>query len=399
MKLRALPTTAALLFMLVARAAAEAPAPAYFFADFEAAAGWAAGPLPERESSVRAVQGKAQIAEVKDGASQQVLALGPSAKYPAVQVDASAFAGSKVVFCEILAKPAVVDENRDEEFLDFGGAILGCFRVGQQAEIRCLYAKSPQQNVWISTGLRFDLGPDGLPAKWLRIMIRSDLAARTWSVTINGIPAVTALRTLALKGESTLPLWLYGSTESVALFDDLLISTTEPGELEKILARPARTEVFEAMRPGRQLVTQEKPTLGLRRTESAAVVAKTPGDESSPTTFRGWHLSLDTGRQKIESPRPLDAARKGPGIIAYAPAYDEDGKPLPLVVTITADAALRPGADLSRLRWRVAELKSWPDKIGEIAGHGDFRSGLVQTMTLTPEWTRRATVVTVWLEK
>ena len=54
--------------------------------------------------------------------------------------------------------------------------------------------------------------------------------------------------------------------------------------------------------------------------------------------------------------------------------------------------------DLSRLRWQVAELKGWPDKIGEIAGHGDFRTGLVQRFTLTPEWARRATRVAVWME-
>lgn len=385
---RAFACTMSLLLALGAHAAADV-ATTYFFADFEAATGWAIGPLPERNSSVRAMQGKAQIVEMEEGASRQVLALDPSAKYAAVQVDAAPFAGSKVVFCEVLARPAVVDEQRDEEFLDFGGAILGCFRVGQQGEIRGLYAKSPQENVWISTGIRFDLGPDGRPAKWLRISIRSDLVSRTWSVTINGTPAVVALRTVALNGESALPLWLYGSAESVSEFDDVLISTTVPEELEKILARPVRAGVFEAARPGRQLVTQEKPTAELRRTQPAINAPKSSGSETSPLTILGWHLTLDTGRQKIE--KPLYETKNAPGIIAYAPASDDDGRPLPQTLTITADAVLKPGTDLSRLRWRVAELKGYPDKIGEIAGQGDFRSGLVQTFKFTPEWARKAT--------
>ena len=72
---------------------------------------------------------------------------------------------------------------------------------------------------------------------------------------------------------------------------------------------------------------------------------------------------------------------------------------MPQTLTITADAVLKPGTDLSRLRWRVAELKGYPDKIGEIAGQGDFRSGLVQTFKFTPEWARKATQVLVWVER
>ncbi len=383
-------------FGLLASARATPP---YFFADFERESGWAVGALPEQKSAVRALQGRVMIAPQEDESSRQVLQLGPSPDYPVAYLDAAPFAANGVVFCEILARPFAVEESRDEEFLDFAGAILGFFRVGTQGEVRGLYAKSPQENLWISTGLRFDLGPDGLPTRWLRIVIRLDRLSRTWSVTINGVPAVAALRTVSLPAESPLPLWLYGAARHETFFDDLLLSATAPDELEKLLSLTARTGTAPPQHPGQQLVTQAKPTAEIRRSPAVVAKAAAPAAQAAALTLRGWHLGLDTGRQKIEKPLPLDPSKNEPGIVAYAPGYDDEGRPLPAVITITADAELRPGVDLSRLRWQVAELKGWPDKIGEIAGQGDFRSGLVQTFTLTPEWARRATRVVVWVQK
>jgi hypothetical protein len=373
--------------------------PGYFFSDFEAEGGWTLGPLPERESAVQALQGDVEIFAETDGASRQVLRLGPSEDYAVAYVDAAPFAAQPVVFCEVLARPFAVEANRDEEFIDLGGAILGFFRVGQQGEVRGLYAKSPQENVWISTGLRFDLGPDGLPTHWLRITIRLDRIARTWSVSINDVPAVVALRTVSLPADSPLPLWLYGDVGHSTFFDDLLISTIAPNELEKLLALPARPAIFPPRRPGQQIVTQSKPTQELRRAQDSAAKPGRLAAQPSALSLRGWHLSLDTGRQKIDRSLPLDERRNEPGIVAYAPGYDDEGRPLPAVITITADTELRPGLDLSRLRWEVAELKGWPDKVGEIAGRGDFRSGLVQNFTLTPEWARRATRIAVWVQE
>ncbi len=249
-----------------------------------------------------------------------------------------------------------------------------------------------------STGLRFDLGADGLPAKWLRITIRLDRGSHTWSVAINGVPAVAAMRTVSLRVVSPLPLWLYGDAKHATFFDDLLISATAPDELEKLLSLPVRMMAATPQRPGQQLVTQTKPTPELRRAQASMAKLDRPAPSTPSLTLRGWHLGLDTGRQKIETPMPLHESKSDPGIIAYAPGYDDEGRPLPAVITITADAELRPGVDLSRLRWQVAELKGWPDKIGEIAGHGDFRTGLVQSFTLKPEWARRATRVAVWME-
>lgn len=384
---------------LVGGTSAPAAEPSYFFSNFEAESGWVPGPVPAEESAVRALQGKVEILEEVDGASRQVLQLGSSPEFPVAYVDAAPFAAHAVVYCEVLARPFAVDEKRDEEFLDFGGAILGFFRVGAQGEIRGLYAKSPQENVWISTGLRFDLGPDGLPRQWLRIAVRLDRLSRTWSVTVNDVPAVAALRTVSLPARSPLPLWLFGDAEHASFFDDLLISATAPAELERLLILPARPMTFAPQRPGQQLVTQTKPTPELRRAQTPVTKPGAPAAESSVLKLRGWHLGLDTGRQKIEKPLPSDDRKNEPSIIPYAPGYDDEGRPLPLVITITADAELRPGLDLSRLRWRVSELKGWPDKIGEIAGQGDFRTGLVQTFTLTPEWARRGTQVAVWVER
>ncbi len=388
----------AISFFLSARAATALALPPYFFADFEGDGPWKLGPLPAKDSAVRLMQGKAEIGGAPEEHSQQVLALGPSENYPAVFVDASNFAKSRTVFCEILAKPFAVEESSDEEFLDFEGAIIGCFRVGSQGEIRGLYAKSPKENVWISTGIRFDLGADGLPKEWQRITIQLDRVPHIWSISINGVPAVSALRAVQLPTVSPLPLWLYGDSRHTSLFDDLLISTIPPDEWEKLLALSHRAGTSTPQRPGQQLVTQIKPTPELHRAQTSD---SNPGTLAAPTPqmpFRGFKYTLDNGREKVGGGGELEAGKNKPELgTGLQPDYHK-GWPLPAVVTLTADAELRPGVDLSHLRWRVAEAIRWPDGIGEIAGEGDFSSGLVQTLTIPGEWwERRALRIEVWV--
>ena len=107
---------------------------------------------------------------------------------------------------------------------------------------------------------------------------------------------------------------------------------------------------------------------------------------------------METGGRTYERPEPDPKAEpNAPRIIPYAPGYDDNGKPMPLKIRITADAELKPGVDLSKLRWQVAEWIGWPDKLGKVLQSGDFRTGLVQEVVSPPEGARKATSVGVWV--
>jgi hypothetical protein len=68
-----------------------------------------------------------------------------------------------------------------------------------------------------------------------------------------------------------------------------------------------------------------------------------------------------------------------------------------LKIRIVAAAALKPGVDLSKLRWQLAEMLGWPDKLGRILQSGDFRTGLVQEVISPPEDARKATQVSIFV--
>jgi hypothetical protein len=85
-------------------------------------------------------------------------------------------------------------------------------------------------------------------------------------------------------------------------------------------------------------------------------------------------------------------------IMPYATQYGEDRKPLPITLSIAADAELKPGTDLRKLRWIVAEMTKWPDELGEVAAIGDFSSGLLQTVTLKGKWLDKGICTYVWVD-
>lgn len=240
--------------------------PPYFFADFERGA-WTTGSLPRENASVRLVQGKAEIVPLDEAESQQFLELGPSTPFPAVRVDATPIAGGKVVFCEVLARPFAVDEEADEEFFDFGGAVLGFFRVENRGEVRALFGRTKEESVWISTGVQFELDAEGISAHWLRLGVRLDQTTGRWAVRINGVEGLSGLRVVPAPENGGLALWLYAHATHACRFDDLLLSTVEAGHLEKMFAWQERRRAQPTQEPGvagPKTVTQAKPTAELR---------------------------------------------------------------------------------------------------------------------------------------
>lgn len=383
------------LVVILSPEAAKAALPPHYFTDFESGGGWSEEPLPPEKSPLRLVQGNAAIVALAEENSSQALELGPSNPFTAVFVDTLPLAKSQVAFCEILARPAAVNDDLDAEFFDFGGSVLGFFRVGDKGELRVLSSRSPDESVWISTGMRFAVDDDGTAADWLQIMVRLDRRTERWDLIINGTPALSGLR--AVHGKAAgLALWLYGQKTQVCRFDNLLLSVVEPDHLEKMLAvRRARVDTQRSRinAPGPKTVKQSKLTATLRNAQP--VIQKAERQLITPV-LRGLEAVLQIGNQTYNTAEVTIEGRKT-SLAIYSTSYDDNGNPLPGVFTITADAELKPGTDLSSIRWIMAELKGGPDGLGEVLAAGDFSTGLVQTITIPGEWTKKATRASVWV--
>ena len=214
---------------------------------------------------------------------------------------------------------------------------------------------------------------------------------------MNGAEVLAGFR--ALPGEAAgLPLWLYGQETQPTRVDDLLVTTVEPEDLEKLIEwqqrRTARGGGQALAPPGARLVTRAVPASKLR---SMQPVIREASQRLVKPTLRAWEMALQIGDATFK-PGPLtEIEGRKTSLLIYSPRYDDSGRPLPGTLTITADAEVRPGVDLSRLRWMISEMKKWPDELGEVVAAGDFRTGLVQEATIPPEWIRKATAVQVWV--
>lgn len=382
------------LLLLFGLASPAEAASRYLFEDFERTSGWTPGTLDSRKSSFTLAQGQAEIAPATDEMGQ-TLEMRPSDPFAAVMVDASPLAEHSVVYCETFVRPAALDESTSDELLDFGGAVIGFFRDGDEGELCALSSKSAEESVWISSGLRFPLSPDGLAEEWMRVTIRLNLKVGRWDLLVNGQPVLRGLR--AVSRTRGLRLWLYGDKSRPVPFDDVLIANRPPEELEAEFPPEQATRRRDRTPPpgpiGRQVVTREKPTAQLR--EASAPLQTVRGN----VRLEDWDVTLQSGDNIYESSKNTAAPFD---LTAYSVAYDDEGNPLPVVLTITADASLEPGADLGDLRWAMNEVTGLDAQERLIMGvevmSGNFRTGLVQTVTIPPAWTRKATSVRVWAE-
>ncbi len=301
------------------------------------------------------------------------------------------------IHAEFWARPTVSSVESGTEFFNLGGAVLGFFRAGEgEGEVYAMHGGGDRDNVWISTGVRVPLDGKGTAANWTQFGIRLRRDEQRWDLLIDGRKVLAGLRTVSLAENDKLPFWLFGDATRPMRLDGIFLSCVAPEIIEKLQAartqRIARRQASAGKILYPQIVTRVKPTKELRK---AAQPALTQGGAPA---LRGWSVTLDTGRHTYESPKPDPKADpNAPGIIAYAPGYDDEGKPLPLKMRITADAELKPGVDLSKLRWKVAEWIGWPDKLGKVLQSGDFRTGLVQEVVSPPEDARKATSVGVWV--
>jgi hypothetical protein len=375
----------------------RAALPAYLHIDFETAGGWNPGVIHGAKSGLQIIQGSAAIVSLKERDSSQVLELGPSSPFPAVFVDSLPVAKAPIVFCEFLVKPAAVDSDSDAEFFDLGGATLGFFKADARGEVRALFNRSNEESVWISTGAHFDLDTNSRAADWLRITVRLDRKTERWDLKINGKKALSGLR--AAKGEPAgLRLWLYGQEFQSCQFDDILISAVDPDQLERMIDwrkdRGSRGKAQASHTSEPRVVPEAKRPAQLR---SAQPTIRNASGTLVEPVLRSWGLTLKTGDSTYTPQESIIVNGESLRAGHFTPQYDEAGNPLPGTITLTADAELRPGAELRHIHWAIARFvkEVGPQEMFDV---GDFSTGLVQTITIPPEWMRVSLTARVWYD-
>ena len=278
---------------------------------------------------------------------------------------------------------------------DFAGAAIGFFRVGAEGELRVLHGRKGKEALWVSTGVRVPLDPAGLAADWLRINVRLSRSSGRWALAVNGERVLGGLQIVELPRNELLPLYLFGHEDVACRFDNLLISAIEPDMLEKLLAARTARAARAGAAPSRSdpTVLAPKASSTLRQPRGAEPTAL----DDAPQ-LKGWQVTMSVGDREYRGAADrFDQPSDAPKIIAFAPGSDEAGNPLPQRITITADAELRPGLNLRKLRWAHKELLSL-EKYGVTIFEGDFAAGLVQEVTVPPEWSRKATAVLIHVQ-
>lgn len=368
----------------------------YQYIGFEPAKNWTPGPLPENKPAVQLIQGTASILNYAEDKSLQVLELGPSSPFSAVFVTTECVATAPVVFCEILAKPAAVNEDEDAEFLDFGGAVLGLFRIELEAEIRALFSRTDEENVWLSTGVRFPTDAYGCVKNWVKIEVRLDRKKERWSLKIDGVEVLSGLR--SVPGEAAaLPLWLYGQESHPCLFDDVLISCIQPDALEREL----QLEKLRLASNGEPAPKLTYPKIVTKAKDRATLRSVQPSIQDAAQTLtqpvlRALDGVLNFGKSNFKFIHGVDTGKEKQDLLIYSPQYDDSGNPLPATLSINADAELKLGADLGQIRWMMHTIGS-RESPPEVLAVGDFRTGLLQNITIPGAWITKATSIAVWL--
>ena len=357
----------------LAHAVEPVATPTYFYTGFEQADRDMFGHEPE--SPVRIIQGHAEIVTTPEPSAQRCLELAPTNPFGSIYVDASSLSKRNTVFLELLAKPCVADDATDGEFLNFGGAILGFFKLGDVGELRALVS-APKGNVWLATGVRIPLAADTTPSDWIRIGIRLNRTTGRWDVSVDGTPVLAGMNAITPRQKLPLSLCLFGQSNHPSRFDDLILSAMEPSKLEKLVAlQTSRKLQKQAAATARapQIVSARKPGLALRN-------PKTPVASADKPILRGWTVSVGSGSDKDEAKSGLDGKMDDqPLLVPWAEK---------IPVTITADVALQLGTNLSEICWKVVhveEVKGQPDKEIRVLAEGDFSTGLVQSCTLSVE--------------
>lgn len=364
----------------------------YFFDNFETTNNWSTGSIHEQKPEIQLLQGAAAIISFAEKSSEQILEVAKYSPYSTVYLDASPFAASQNTYFEILTKPTAMDDSNDDEFLDFGGAILGFFKEGDHAQVHVLSSKNQKESVWITTGISYPIDGLSRPLDWIKIQIHIDHTTQRWALALDDEWVIKGLKALEIPTEVSLPLFLYGHSEYANQFDDILLANIHLNELEKALLEQGQNthQKSQTTIVKDRFVSQAKDNSSLRH--HTDTVDQLQSDEETSLKILNIHFEIDNGTRTFSA----SGGEKDDIISIYSPSYDENGNKKTVMMTVTADVLLEPGVSLRELKWEITEIIKWPDEFGPALLKGDFETGLVQQIPITAALQEMPTSVYVY---
>ena len=161
-------------------------------ADFEAAEGYAVGPLGGQLGwSVTAGSAVVDGEGAFSGARSVALLPGTA---PAVIGQKFAPAGSDIVFVDFFAQPAADADVNAAATFEVGGARLAVAKNTDGGEIRVWNGDGAGGGQWQGTGAAVPLAADGRARNWIRLTVRLDFGRHTWDLYADGVPAAVDLQ-------------------------------------------------------------------------------------------------------------------------------------------------------------------------------------------------------------
>lgn len=378
------PLTAGIAFLSLHVLAAAEHLP-YSFTNFEDRQEYPAGPWRDGAAGLQVTTPEARVAEgSSDEESRHLLVSG------AVAQVGRRFTGDGQTHLELWARPRAEQPGEGAEFLDFDGAALALFATGErEAEFHALHITEDDKGYWIATGTRVRLQGGG-SEKWHSVHIIQHWEQGTWDLALDGVRVLEGIGRGTCADGPAFALWLYGTRAGeTCAFDDVLVSSLPPDELEKQMALAKRLRAppwSDSLSPDKRVGPQ---TQDARRRQH---------QQSSPKrAAMGQIKSLEMRVEVVGGGRHIGEfeSKEKSGEMSkfalYTPGYDEDGKPKPLQVRLSCDAQLEEGASLADIEWAITGTPKDEGKDGRmlVVLRGTFEKGPTLVATVPAEWSNK----------
>ncbi len=364
----------------------------YFETSFERDQGYTEGRLANPDLPWNVVTGEAIITDGEPQDGLQALQMSGSDPIARLRVQSRILAAEAIVYVDCWIRPPASAD--DAEFLDFDGALVSFRQAGDQGEFSIFHATGEKTGHWITTGQRFDLSELGQASDWIRVTILRDYTTGSWHLWLDGQVAFQNIRALPADDPEVRAAWIVGNESTSLDLDNFYLGAVNPFAL-----RPDRRGTAAAINSTTGLLPQ---TVGPRTNPVRSSSDPEIGDQSDflpEPILRGYSFEGKQGGEINIPKRVINFLEDSDDlkVSAFVPRYDEDGNPLPMEITFTADVELRPGADLRRIFWNVRRLpKSFEPRIdGDLLMRGSFDSSLARVVTVPGEDVRRGLSVNV----
>jgi hypothetical protein len=353
----------------------------YYSTSFETEDGYRPGPVAGISSPWKVDRKPVLVSNEDYYGGRQSLRIPAATPFGQVHLTSKMLAHASELFVDFYVRPFATE--KDIEFLDFDGAMLAFVRHENGGEFLVYHALDATRGTWISTGRRFGLDSDGRTKNWLRVTVQRNFAAGTWNLYVNSELLFYSVRALPPDSNTARSVYFAGYEDGDLWMDDFYIGEPNPFLVtSEVVESPANTEAPEA-RQYPQTVGSFTQARAQSRIEQQKQATETSKLHVEPK-LQKWAVEGKQGGEESIPKKWISLDGTAPELIAFAPRFDEKGKPLPMEVTLTADIELRPGVDLRRLHWTISRLRSkWEGPSGKVLHSGTFSGTLSCTVALT----------------